>query len=123
MAIAAALFLSAAGLSNASEPPQHPAAHIASPDMYKQIFTNSHVRVLTMTLQPGKSDRWHHHPAETVYFEKGGTLRIHLPDGNAVTKEVADGEVMWHEAWVHRVENAGTTEVKAVIVEDISPED
>lgn len=107
------------GLPQTSATPEYPVAHIASPDVYSEILTNRKVRVLNMTLQPGESDEWHHHPAETVCFIKGGTLKIRLPDGGAVTKEVAVGEVMYHEAWVHRVENIGNTVVQAVIVEDM----
>lgn len=114
------LSLSLATVSTATESPDHPAAHFASPDIYSEIMQNDHVRVLTMTLQPGQIDRWHHHPNETVYFTQGGTLKIHLPDGGLIVKEVAPGEVMWHEAWVHRVENAGSTKINAVIVEDVT---
>lgn len=105
--------------STAADKMQYPAAHIASPDIYNEILTNKHVRVLTMTLDPGESDLWHHHPAETVYFTAGGTLKIHVPDGGNITKQVKAGDVMWHEAWVHQVENRGTTVVKAVIVENV----
>ena len=31
--------------------------------------------------------------------------------------EFPDGFVMWHEAWTHRVENVGTTAIRAIIVE------
>ena len=62
----------------------------------------------------------HSHPPEAVYFIKGGTLRIHLPDGTAEEVVVPDGGAMWHEAWTHRVENVGATDVRAVIVEDMT---
>ena len=94
----------------------------ASPDVYKSVMNNGRVNVLEMRLEPGKKDNWHRHPPETVYFVKGGKLKIHLPDGTAVIKDVADGEVMWHEKWIHRVENIGQTTVFAVIVEDITRE-
>lgn len=73
-----------------------------------------------MDLKPGQMDKWHHHPDETVYFEKGGAVKIHLPDGTAITKDLPDGGVMWHEAWVHRVENIGKTPVRAIIVENVT---
>ena len=89
-----------------------------SPAHYRLVLQNDRVRVLEMTLNAGEIDEEHSHPPEAVYFITGGRLRIHLPDGTAVEAEVADGSAMWHEAWTHRVENIGTTDVRAVIVED-----
>lgn len=110
------VFLNGAWAASPSVPP----AAEASPDHYRVLLENNRVRVLVMELNPGEIDEWHHHPDETVYFEKGGTLKIHLPDGTAATNNVPDSGVMWHEAWVHRVENIGTTKVRAIIVEDIT---
>jgi hypothetical protein len=31
--------------------------------------------------------------------------------------DIPDGHVMWHEEWTHRVENLGTTDIQAIIVE------
>ena len=97
-----------------------PSANEASPDVYKVLLSNEHVKILEMRLEPGQIDNWHMHPPESVYFVKGGNLKIHLPEGDAVSKEVPDGGVMWHEKWTHRVENTGKTTVVAVIVEDVS---
>lgn len=44
-------------------------------------------------------------------------MKIHLPDGGAVEAELLDGHVLWHEAWTHTVENIGTSDIKAIIVE------
>ena len=90
----------------------------ASPDNYKAVFENEHVRVLEMTVRPGESDNEHSHPNETVYFTSGGKARIHLPDGETMEAELPDGAVMWHEPWTHRVENIGSTDIRAVIVEN-----
>lgn len=100
--------------------PSFPTAIEASPDIYKILLKNDHVRVLVMELNPGEMDEWHHHPDETVYFEKGGKLKIHLQDGTAITNDVPDGGIMWHDAWAHQVENVGKTRVRAIIVENIT---
>ncbi|WP_390615086.1 hypothetical protein [Maricurvus nonylphenolicus] len=92
-------------------------AHQASPDQYTLLTENEEVLVLEMLLQPGQADIKHSHRNETVYFEKGGTLRITLATGEAVEVTVPDGHVMWHEAWTHQVTNIGETVVKAIIVE------
>lgn len=88
-----------------------------SPSNYRALFENEHVRVLEMGLGRGEIDVPHSHPAETVYFVRGGKLRVHLLGAEAVDLEVPDHSVTWHEAWTHRVENIGTTDVLAIIVE------
>ena len=89
----------------------------ASPNNYKTLMENEQVRVLEMTLKAGESDQVHSHPSETVYFVKGGKVKIHLPDGGVADADIPDGHVMWHEEWTHRVENVGSSDVHAIIVE------
>ena len=89
----------------------------ASPDNYKLLFENDHVCVLEMNLRAGNTDKQHSHHDETVYFISGGKVKIHLPNGEAVEADLPDGHVMWHEAWTHTVENVGTRDIKAIIVE------
>lgn len=89
----------------------------ASPNNYKTLMENEHVRVLEMTLKAGESDQVHSHQDETAYFVKGGKIKIHLPDGGDMEADIPDGHVMWHEAWTHRVENVGSSDVRAIIVE------
>ena len=70
-----------------------------------------------MILQPGESDVMHSHRDESVYFERGGKLRIEEADGEVIEADVPDGHVMWHRAWSHQVTNTGNGEVVAIIVE------
>ena len=84
---------------------------------YKILMENKHVRVLEMNLTAGETDVTHSHPSETVYFVSGGKVKIHLPNGDAMDADIPDGHVMWHEEWTHRVENVGTSDVRAIIVE------
>ncbi len=92
------------------------AAQVA-PDHYSVILDNEQVRVLEMRLPAGQTDNTHSHPSETVHFLSGGKARIHMPDGQTAELEIPDGQVMWHEAWTHRVENIGDSEIRAIIVE------
>ncbi|MGB1922480.1 MAG: cupin domain-containing protein [Alcanivorax sp.] len=109
--------LNVTGCSTASHA-QHNAAHVTSPDQYRVLLENDQVLVLEMVLEPGESDRPHDHRDETVYFQKGGSLRITLPGGDAMDVTVPDGHVMWHEAWSHQVTNTGNQPVMAIIVEE-----
>ena len=89
----------------------------SSPDNYRVLLENERVRVLEMKLPAGGRDQTHSHPAETVYFIRGGKARIHLADGEAADVDLPDGHVMWHDAWTHQVENLGASDIHAVIVE------
>lgn len=89
----------------------------AAPDNYKLLLENDQVRVIEMTLPAGTKDNQHSHQDETVYFISGGKVKIHLPDGQAMEADLPDGHVMWHEAWTHTVENVGSTDIKAIVVE------
>lgn len=89
-----------------------------SPNNYKVLLENDQVRVLEMNLRAGEKDETHSHPAETVYFLTGGQAKIHLPNGEAVEADIPDGHVMWNEAWTHQVENVGSSDIRAIIVED-----
>lgn len=88
-----------------------------SPGVYKVLFENEQVRVLEMNLTPGQEDQTHSHPREVVYFLGAAQAQISLPDGKVVDKEIASGEVLYNEAWTHRVKNAGRSAIRAVIVE------
>ena len=90
----------------------------ASPKNYKVVLENEQVRVLEMNLKADETDQTHSHPSETVYFVKGGKVKIHLPDGGAMEADIPDGHVMWHEEWTHRVENLGASDIKAIVVEN-----
>jgi len=114
-----ATLVSVSGLVIADEEPQQ-AAHIASPDYYTALKENDQVLVLKMMLEPGESDAMHRHHDETVYFQQGGQLSIETVSGDTLEATVPDGQVMWHEAWTHRVTNVGDSTVVAIIVENKS---
>jgi mannose-6-phosphate isomerase-like protein (cupin superfamily) len=88
-----------------------------SPSNYKTVLENEHVRVLEMTLKAGEKDQVHSHPDETAYFVKGGKVKIHLEDGEVMEADIPDGHVMWHGEWTHQVENVGSRDLFAIVVE------
>lgn len=60
-----------------------------SPDIFEVLLENDRVRMLRATFAPGSKEQEHGHPANAVYVEKGGRLRIHDPDG---ASEVVAGD-------------------------------
>ena len=92
-------------------------AVVVAPDVYSILHEDERVRVLNMTLPPGVTDGLHSHPNEAVYFIKGSTIRIHLPEGDPIEMPVPDGAPLSHEAWTHTVENIGDALLHAIVVE------
>ena len=88
-----------------------------SPKNYRLLLEDGDYRMVEMWLPAGTSDIEHSHPHEMVYFIKGGKARIHLPGGESVEMEIPAAHVMKHEPWTHRVENIGSTDIKAILFE------
>ena len=89
-----------------------------SPDRFKLLLENEHVRVVEYSLQPGERDQWHTHPAKVSYVVEGGELRIHLADGTSFLSTETKGEATWMDALPrHYAENTGSTPVRILLVE------
>lgn len=90
----------------------------ASPENFKLLLENEHVRVLEYTLQPGEKDKPHTHPPKVSYIVEGGSLRITTGGGKSFVVDESVGHAMWsEEIGEHFVENIGPTPVKVVLVE------
>ncbi len=89
-----------------------------SPDMYKVLLENEHVRVVEYEILPGQKDNWHTHPAKVSYIVAGGSLRITPEEGESFIVEEETGSTTWFEAvGKHFGENVGTTPIRIVFVE------
>ena len=97
-------------------------AHQAAPGQYRLLLEDEVVRLIEFTLDPGERDEWHRHPHEAFYVLEGGTIRIELPDGEAIEATFEAGDVTSHGPWTHRVENIGETRFRAIIFEVVSSE-
>lgn len=88
-----------------------------SPDKYKVLLENDHVRVVEYSLKLGERDELRAHPARVSYVVNGGSLRITLGDRSFISNEIA-GEVSWRGAVPrHFTENVGATPVRMVLFE------
>jgi quercetin dioxygenase-like cupin family protein len=88
-----------------------------APNVYKVILENEHVRVLSVTMQPGGKTPMHSHPANIVYSLSTAKVRFTTPDGKSVDVALKAGDIVWNEAQTHTTENVGTTKVRALVVE------
>jgi beta-alanine degradation protein BauB len=91
---------------------------VASPENYKLLFENEHVQVLEYSLEPGKKDEWHTHPAKSSYVVSGGLLKLYKGDGTTLEAKETAGTATWDgPVGKHQVENIGTTTVKIILTE------
>jgi quercetin dioxygenase-like cupin family protein len=91
---------------------------VASPENYKLLFENEHVQVLEYTLEPGKKDQWHTHPAKSSYVVSGGLLKVYLENGSTKEAKETSGTATWDgPVGKHQVENIGPTTVKIILTE------
>jgi quercetin dioxygenase-like cupin family protein len=92
-----------------------------SPQYYTVKSENDRVRVLEYRLKPGEKEVMHSHPSYVVYFFGPATLRATGPDGKTSDTSVTQGEVVLRDPLSHAVENVGTTELHALLIE-LKPE-
>jgi quercetin dioxygenase-like cupin family protein len=88
-----------------------------TPQYYKVLLDNEHVRVLEYRLKPGEKEPMHSHPAGIVYLFGEAKLKITYPDGRTEVSTVTPGETYWREPVTHAAENVGDTEAHAIAVE------
>ena len=88
-----------------------------APHVYTVLFENERVRLLEVRLKPGDSSAMHSHPAYVIYGLEGGRVKFNSPSGETAEIEIKAGDVMWREPEEHAVDNIGSTDVGALLVE------
>ncbi len=121
-ALRSAIVLLLFPLSAAAQTPTGPATQVdavsVSPDRFKVLLENPHVRVVEYVLLPGERDQWHTHPPKVSYVVSGGTLRITTEDGQSFLTEEKAGSATWMDTLGrHFATNVGKTPVRIVLVE------
>ena len=88
-----------------------------SPQYYKVLMENDHVRVLEYRLKPGEKEPMHEHPAGIVYMLSGAKLKVTDAEGKTEERSAATGATTWREATKHALENVGDTEAHAIAID------
>jgi quercetin dioxygenase-like cupin family protein len=88
-----------------------------APNVYRVLFDNERVRVLDVRMKPGESSSMHSHPAYVVYGLGAGKVRFTSPSGESAEIEWKEGDVMWRDPEEHSVDNVGTTDARALLIE------
>jgi len=99
------------GISFAQDPVKVDPAH------YKVLFDNEQVRIMDVRHKPGEKTPMQSHPNHVIYEFTGGTMKSTLPDGKTNTATFKAGQVVWHNAETHTVENVGKNEIHALDIE------
>lgn len=91
----------------------------AAADAYRLLFENGMVRVFRVAIAPGQKTRAHWHPGGDLLFPlTSAKTRSIASDGESVTIDLQSRVPRWTPgATRHQLENAGTTECVAVLVE------
>lgn len=91
---------------------------IVSPDMYKVLLENDHVRVVDYVIEPGQRDQWHTHPPKASYVVSGGTFRITLADSTSFLSPDTTGTASWRGSTpLHYARSVGSTPIHVILVE------
>jgi len=89
-----------------------------SPNNYKTIFENDHVRVVDAKWKPGEKDEMHSHPSLVIYAFNDAKIKVHSPDGSSKDLEVSAGTAMYQDPIeAHSVENTGSSDVHILLLE------
>ena len=90
----------------------------SSPDNFRLLFENDHVRVLEYTLKPGAKDQPHTLPPRSSYVVSGGKLKVFPENGHPTTFDEKTGSATWRGyLGKHYVENIDNSEIKIIITE------
>lgn len=88
-----------------------------APEQNRVLLENDRVRVYDWTTTPGQKVAMHTHPAFVTYFLSDCTVKYTLRDGKTTKVQFKAGDTRWSEPVTHVVENPGTTDIHAIIVE------
>ncbi|NOX81664.1 MAG: cupin domain-containing protein [Alphaproteobacteria bacterium] len=90
----------------------------ASPDLYRVLFENQHIRVVEYAIAPGEHDNPHTHPPKFMVVLASGRLKIDIGNGETIISEEETGAAKWTAArGLHTAENIGDTTVRVLLVE------
>jgi beta-alanine degradation protein BauB len=88
-----------------------------APDIYKVLLENDTVRVLEVRMKKGTKSEMHSHPKSVAICLNDQRLKFTFPNGKSEDVDLKRGQAIWLDALSHSVENTGTEDVNAVVVE------
>ena len=108
---AAAVILATAAAAAAQDPVK------TNPEVYRVVFENATVRVLSVNVKAGAKTIMHEHPDNVVVALSDSKVRFTGPDGKSEEAGLTADQAMWSPAGRHSGESLGKTAVQAIVVE------
>ena len=89
----------------------------SNPTVYSLVLENAAVRVLHVSVAPGKKTTLHEHPDNAVIMFSDSKMRFTGADGKSQDAELTANNALWSPAGKHFGENTGTGPIDGLIVE------
>jgi quercetin dioxygenase-like cupin family protein len=74
-------------------------------NIYKKVFENDRVRILTINFKKGASIKAHSHPDHVVFITSAGTLKISPAEGEPQEMALEVGQAVMLDAGIHSAKN------------------
>ncbi len=87
------------------------------PHIKKLFMNNDEMRAYEVHIKPGEKEPMHSHPTFLAYSFTDSKTRHTFGDGKTMDMELKAGQVKFMDGMAHAVENIGSTELFALIVE------
>ena len=88
-----------------------------APEVYKVVFENERVRVLSFVTEPGQKWPLHSHPDSVAVSLSDYSVRNVIPGKAPTERHSKLGDVRWIDATDHIGENSGPTQMRGLIIE------
>jgi quercetin dioxygenase-like cupin family protein len=86
-------------------------------DVYRVVFENASVRVLSVNVKPGAKTTMHEHPDNVIVALSDAKVKFTGPDGKSEEAGLKADQAMWSPAGRHSGENLEKTQAQVVLVE------
>ena len=88
-----------------------------APKNCRVLLENDRVRVVRVVTKPGEKLAMHSHPANILYVLTSTKIKFTSADGKTEERQLKAAQAVWSDAVTHSVENTGTGEDRALIIE------
>ncbi|HXW07435.1 MAG TPA: hypothetical protein VD833_19515 [Vicinamibacterales bacterium] len=88
-----------------------------NPEVYRVVFENATVRVLSVDVKPGGKTTMHEHPDNAIVALSDAKVRFTGPDGKSEEAALKADQALWSPAGRHSGENTEQTAAQVILVE------
>ncbi len=88
-----------------------------NPDVYRVVFENAGVRILSVNVKAGAKTTMHEHPDNVIVALSDAKVKFTGPDGKSEEAALKAEQAIWSPAGRHSGENLEKTPVQVILVE------